>query len=206
MGDAARLSLALGLVLPVVASPCASRRWMDSSSRLARALAVAAVAAGSPAARAGVRVGDAVRQVNGERPHACEAWRVVLENAAERGLAVLLLSGRGRATRVAALSATALAAAAPTAEPTTDVVPDAAATAAGPARVRDVLPDDVAVARTDVIAALEALGPDGRERLEPYRDAVADLQRLLTTLLVRDPATDGRRSAAAPRAPARRER
>ncbi|MCW5888949.1 MAG: hypothetical protein KIT14_00200 [bacterium] len=59
-------------------------------------LVVGEVDAGSPASRAGFRVGDELLQVNATVPRSCAQWASTLEDARDERMAVLVLVRRGR--------------------------------------------------------------------------------------------------------------
>jgi hypothetical protein len=167
-------------------------------------LEVAATAPNSPAALGGVAVGDVVVQVNAARPATCEAWRAVVEAASRADVDLLVMvqqRGRRRVVAVAtgsAVAAPARSARAAAAAPAPDEVASAPAAPAAaeptPRRRRvppaGLLPDAVPVTRSDVIALIGEIGPEGRGERTEYEDAVTELRRALSTLLVRDPGTE----------------
>jgi hypothetical protein len=134
-------------------------------------LAVEAVDAGSPAARAGIQTGDVVVQVNATLPRACADWARTLRDARRDRTAVLLLVRRGEQDLPLALAkamwGTAVAAVPP---------PGPSAPAVSPPPPPP-LPPEVPVALPDVLARLNALAPAERppESLDAY---AADLRRL----------------------------
>jgi hypothetical protein len=145
-------------------------------------LVVAGVAAGSQAARRGVRDGDTVLQVNGVAPGSCRAWVGAVEDARRAGVALLLLLGRGDGQIVLALPASTGKAAEPARDTSVaEAVVPAPAPAEAPSMAAIVAaapPPALARADREVLAAtlrrVEALAREAAPpaSLVAYRDAV----------------------------------
>lgn len=195
----------LVLLLPaaVQAASCDSERSRTGLTVAVREgdVAVAAVDAASPAARAGFRPGDVVLQVNDVVPRNCAQWGRAVEDAREDAKAVLVLVLRDGAEVPLALGAgtwvvppepadvgtppasPGVAAAPPVVRPgaTTTTAPVRPATPPPP------LPPDVPVSVEGVLAGLERLAPpnDPPSDLTVYREAVARVRREIETLAAR---------------------
>lgn len=199
MGGAALLTIALAALAGSAHAACEPACDGLVVELRGRALAVAAVLPGSSAAEEGIAVGDVLRQVNGVRASSCEEWGRVVRDAAAEGLALLVLTERGRVRRVAALSPAQpppVAAARPP-----EVSPPSPAPATGtPSRARSrgplVPPEaplpaasvDPAAARATLLEVLGRLGPDRPGQLDAYRPLVEEARQALAGLLVAAPA------------------
>jgi membrane-associated protease RseP (regulator of RpoE activity) len=153
-------------------------------------LAVDAIDPGSPAARAGLRAGDSILQVNDVVPRACAQFARALTAARDDHKALLLLVRRGDAEVPLALGA-ATWGAPPPAEP-------GAETATGPSSVLapatpppppppPPLPPDTVLSTEGVLRDIGALAPPDQPptSLPAYRDAVTQARREVETLGVR---------------------
>jgi hypothetical protein len=158
-------------------------------------LAVDAVDPGSPAARAGLRPGDSILQVNDAVPRACAQFARALAAARDEHKALLLLVRRGDAEVPLALGA-ATWGAPPAAEAQ-------AGTATGPSSILapppqapppppPPLPPETVVSTEGVLRDIGALAPPDQPptSLPAYRDAVTQARREVETLAARKAAPD----------------
>ncbi len=190
MAGARGVILGLGLLAAWTAGaagPCEEERAATGLvvGNHAGTLAVEAVDAGSPAARAGVQAGDVVAQVNATVPRACADWARTLREARRDHAAVLLLVRRGGAEMPLALAAatwgTAVAA-----------VPPSSSVAAVSPPPPPPLPPEVPVALPEVLARLDALAPAEHppESLDTYAAALRRLHQEVETLAARKTVSD----------------
>jgi hypothetical protein len=153
-------------------------------------LEVRTVAPGSPAALAGVMVGDRVRQANGSVPTSCDEWHTTLTSARRQELAVLLLLERTPRPVAAALHGSMWTQAVPVAvaeappgtvapEPPPAEPPSAATPLLPPV---PPLPDEAIVTREQVDASLADLAADDRRDLGLYRARVIRYAREVDAL------------------------
>jgi membrane-associated protease RseP (regulator of RpoE activity) len=158
-------------------------------------LAVDAVDPGSPAARAGLRPGDSIVQVNDVVPRACAQFARALTAARDEHKALLLLVHRGDAEIPLALGA-ATWGALPPAEAQ-------AGTATGPSSILapppqapppppPPLPPETVVSTEGVLRDIGALAPPDQPptSLTAYREAVTQARREVETLAARKAAPD----------------
>jgi len=171
------------------AGPCEEGRGQTGltvASAGGNALAVAAVEADSPAAAGGVRVGDAVVQVNGTVPRTCSEWARTLRDARKDRKAVLLLVRRGEADVPLVVASGAWDRAVATAS---------AAAPSEPPSVRKIvatpppapLPPETSVSVDEVTRGIGALGGADRPsaRLDVYRSDLLRVHREVETLAAR---------------------
>src|SRR5579884_4298310 len=177
MAGARGVILGLGLLAAsaAAAGPCEEERAATGLAlgNHAGTLAVEAVDAGSPAARAGVQPGDVVAQVNATLPRACADWARTLREARRDHAAVLLLVRRGGAEVPLALAAATWGTAVSPPPP-------------------PPLPPEVPVALPEVLARLDALAPAEHppESLDAYAAALRRLHREVETLAARKAVSD----------------
>ena len=158
-------------------------------------LAIDAVDPGSPAARAGLRPGDSILQVNDVVPRACAQFARALTAARDERKALLLLVRRGDAEVPLALGA-ATWGAPPPAEA-------GAETAKGPSSVLvpapqppppppPPLPPETVVSAEGVLRDIGALAPPEQPptSLTAYREAVTQARREVETLAARKTVPD----------------
>ena len=191
MADARRLIVVVALAAAATAraaGPCEEGRGQTGLTVAGAgegALAVAAVEAESPAAAGGVRVGDAVVQVNGTVPRTCGEWARTLRDARRERKAVLLLVRRGDADVPLVVAAAAWDRAVATAS---------AAVPSEPPSVRKIvatpppapLPPETSVSVDEVTRGIGALGGDRPSaRLDLYRTELLRLHREVETLAAR---------------------
>ena len=192
MADARRLIVVATLAVAATAraaGPCDEGRaqtGLTVASAGESALAVAAVEADSPAFAGGVRVGDAVVQVNGTVPRGCGEWARTLRDARRERKAVLLLVRRGEADVPLVVAAAAWDRAVATAN---------AAVPSEPPSVRKIvatpppapLPPETSVSVDEVTRGIGALGGGDRPsaRLDGYRADLLRLHREVETLAAR---------------------
>ena len=187
--------LILGLALAVVrsaraAGPCEEDRGQTGLALAVAAsggLAVAVVDDDSPAAAAGLRVGDALVQANGTLPRSCGEYARAVRDARREHKAMLLLVRRADAEVPLALAASAweraVAAAAPAPLPEAPSVRVLVATPPPPP-----LPPETHVSVEEVTRGLAALGGAGRASLGSYQGNVLRLRRQIETLAARSAA------------------
>ena len=185
--------LILGLALAVVrsaraAGPCEEDRGQTGLALAVAAsggLAVAVVDDDSPAAAAGLRVGDTVVQANGALAPSCAEYARVVREARREHKAVLLLVRRAAAEVPLALGPStwerALAAAVPPAPAEAPSVRTLVATLPPPP-----LPPGTHVSVEEVTRGLSALA--GGSRLGAYQEDVLRVRRQVETLAGREAA------------------
>jgi hypothetical protein len=152
-------------------------------------LAVDAVDPGSPAARAGLRPGDTILQVNDLVPRACAQFARALSAARDERKALLLLVRRGDAEVPLALGA-ATWGAPPPAEAGAETAPGPSsilAPATQPPPPPPPLPPETVVSTEGVLRDIGALAPPDQPptSLTAYREAVTQARREVETLAVR---------------------
>lgn len=164
------------------------------------AVAIAAVAPGSAAERAGFRTGDVVMQVNDVVARTCAQWARAVGAARDQSKAVLVLVRRGDAEVPLALGAAtwgpSAVARAPDAAlpdgrsappPQVPPAPVAAPARTPPPPPPPPLPADAVVSVEGVLRDLAALAPldDPPDSLPVYREAVFQARRAIETLASR---------------------
>jgi hypothetical protein len=158
-------------------------------------LAVDAVDPGSPAARAGLRPGDSIVQVNDVVPRACAQFARALTAARDEHKALLLLVRRGDAEVPLALGA-ATWGAPPPAEAQAGTATGPSSILAPPPQVAPPppppLPPETVVSTEGVLRDIGALAPPDQPptSLPAYRDAVTQARREVETMAARKAATD----------------
>jgi hypothetical protein len=158
-------------------------------------LAVDAVDPGSPAARAGLRPGDSILQVNDVVPRACAPFARALTSARDERKALLLLVRRGDAEIPLALGAATWGAPPPAvagAEPATGPSSILAPATQPPPPPPPPLPPETVVSTEGVLRDVGALAPPDQPptSLPAYREAVTQARREVETLAVRKTVPD----------------
>ena len=157
---------------------------------------VTEVAAGSAAARAGLRTGDVLVQANDVLPRSCAQWARALAAARDERKALLVLVHRGDADLPLAFLATTWgtpAAESPTAgAPGIPPPPVAAPAKQPPPPPPPPLPAETAVSVEGVVRDIAALAPADSPptSLTTYRDAVLQVRREVETLAARKAAPE----------------
>jgi membrane-associated protease RseP (regulator of RpoE activity) len=186
-------ALALLLVAASIAaaSPCEEARPETGLAVVPRAgaLVIAAVDAGSAAAQAGLREGDALAQVNATIPRTCADFARAVREARKERKALLVLVQRGDAAVPLAVAASTWK------EPAGTTVATAAErrAAAGPPAPPPPpppLPPEVPVSLDGVMAGLKALTPadEPSSTLTAYRADLTRVAREIETLAARNAA------------------
>jgi len=158
-------------------------------------LAVDAVDPGSPAARAGLRPGDSIVQVNDVVPRACAQFARALTAARDEHKALLLLVRRGDAEVPLALGA-ATWGAPPPAEAQAETATGPSSILAPPPQAPPPppppLPPETVVSTEGVLRDIGALAPPDQPptSLAAYREAVTQARREVETLAARKAAPD----------------
>jgi len=179
---AALVALAVGRA-GWAASGCEEARGQTGLAVVSRedGLAIAAVDAGSAAARTGLRAGDGVVQANGTLLRACADWQRALREARKDRKALLVLARRGDAEVLGALAA----------DTWTRAVATVSTLPPEPPSVRELverppppLPADARVTLDGVVRALGALAPADRPpaSLDAYRRDLLRVHREVETL------------------------
>lgn len=182
------LALLLGAASIAAASPCEEARSETGLAVVPRAgaLVIAAVDAGSAAAQAGLREGDALAQVNATVPRTCADFARAVREARKERKALLVLVQRGDAAVPLAVAASTWK------EPAGTTVATAAEhrTPAAPPAPPPPLPPEVPVSLDGVVAGLKALTPadEPSTTLSAYRADLTRAAREIETLAARNAA------------------